>query len=126
MDENYEKSLGGVIRGAREQRRSTLRMLANTLRITHPYLSDIENNRRIPSEVVLARMSVHLELDFDLLMQLAGRVGANAERYIQSSLLAGVVFRRIAEYEFNDAELVKVLDLVEDLNKEIEAGRKEA
>ena len=58
-------------------------------------------------------------------MQLAGRVGANAERYIQSSPLAGVVFRRIAEYEFNDAELVKVLDFVEDLNKETEANRRE-
>lgn len=125
MDDNYGRSLGGIVRRARERERMTLRMLAEHLRVTHPYLSDIERNRRNPSEVVLARISARLHLDFDLLMQLAGRVGANAERYIQSSLLAGVVFRRIAEYEFNDAQLVKILDFVEDLNNEVEANRRE-
>ena len=103
----------------------TLRTLAEAIRITHPYLSDIERNRRTPSEVVLARLAVRLDLDFDLLMQLAGRVGVNAERYIQSSLLAGVVFRRIAEYEFDDAALVRILDFVEDLHSESESNRSE-
>ena len=126
MNENNDNSLGSIIRVERRQRRLTMRTLAEDLRITHPYLSDIEKNRRIPSEVVLARMAVRLDLNFDLLMQLAGRVGETAEQYVQSSLLAGVVFRKIAEYEFDDEGLVRILDFVEDLNLELAAKRREA
>ena len=118
MTDNYRESLGAVIRSARENSKASLRMVAKDLRVTPPYLSDIERNRRIPSEVIIARLSVYLGLDFDMLMQLAGRVGETAEKYVKADRLAGLLFRKIAEYEIDHAGLVKLLDIVEDMHIE--------
>lgn len=122
MADKYQESLGGIIRSAREESGATLRMVAKDLRVTPPYLSDIERNRRIPSEVVLARLSVYLGLDFNMLMQRAGRIGKSAEQYVKVDRLAGLLFRKIAEYEIDHAGLVKLLNIVEDMHREGKHG----
>ena len=76
-------TLGDIINSARVDKRMGLRALARELDIAPSYLSDIENNRRVPSEVVLRDMARVLDLDFDRLMQQAGRLGEDAERYLR-------------------------------------------
>ena len=114
-------SLGDVINKARVKKRLGLRALARQLDIAPSYLSDIENDRRTPSEVVLRAMAEKLDLDFDILMQLAGRLGENAERYLRKHELAGQLFRRIAESQLDEdslREIMKGLDHQEEKGDE--------
>src|SRR5438093_13569616 len=91
------RSLGDIIRDARVAADISLRELAKKLSITASYISDIENNHRIPSEEVLRGIAETFDLPFDRLMALAGRVGDVAERYLKQHPSAGALFRRISD-----------------------------
>ena len=67
--------LGDLINKARLGKQLSLRGLARQVGIVPSYLADIENDRRTPSESVLFRISAILGLDFDAVMQQAGRLG---------------------------------------------------
>ncbi len=75
----------------------TLRELARRLGKTPSYLSDIENDRRVPSEDVLRDLSRLLSLDFDDLMARAGRLGEDAVRYMSRTPAVGMLFRKLSE-----------------------------
>lgn len=107
------RTLGEVLRDARVSAELTLRDLAKKLEITPSYISDIENDRRVPSEDVLARLAAELKLTFDDLMARAGRVGDQAERYMKQNPAAGVLFRRISERRLPEEDLQKLLTQVE-------------
>src|SRR5262245_27419970 len=92
-----DKSLGRVIREARVKTGTSFRDFAKTLTITPSYQSDIENDRRDPSEEVLRKIADLLDLDFEELMALAGRFGDQAERYLRRQPAAGALFRRLSE-----------------------------
>lgn len=107
-------SLGGMVNRARVEKRLGLRELARQLEIVPSYLSDIENNRRTPSESVLRSISERLDLDFDTLMQRAGRLGESAENYLRQERLAGQLFRRVAETNLDREGLKRLLDSLEE------------
>lgn len=67
--------LSDIIREARIEKRLRLRELAKAAGIAASYLSDIENDRRIPSVDVLRKLAEVLTLDFDELMAQAGKFG---------------------------------------------------
>ena len=110
------KSLGDLIREARTPKGS-LRDFAKKLDITPSYLSDIENDRRIPAEEVLRRIAELLELKFDVLMAKAGRFGEDADRYMRKHPTVGVLFRQLSESNLADDDLAKLLKKAEDLAK---------
>ena len=91
--------LGDLINRRRVAKQLSLRGLARQVDIAPSYLADIENDRRTPSESVLRRVSAILDVDFDALMQQAGRLGEEAEHYLRQERLAGQLFRRVAETE---------------------------
>jgi transcriptional regulator with XRE-family HTH domain len=91
------QTIGDVIRDARMKLDLSLRDVTGKLDITPSYLSDIENNRRVPSEEVLRKLADLLKLDYDDLMARAGRFGAEAIRYMQRTPAAGVLLRRLAQ-----------------------------
>lgn len=107
------RSLGEVLRTARVEADITLRDLAKRLDIAPSYLSDIENDRRVPSEDVLARLAAELRLKVDDLMARAGRFGDETERYVKQHPTAGVLFRRISSKRLPDADLKKLLSTVD-------------
>ena len=111
-------SLGDLINSSRVNKLLGLRALARTLDIAPSYLSDIENDRRVPSEEVLRRISEVLDLDFDMLMREAGRLGKAAEQYIQDNELAGRLFRRIADSQLGREELENLLTSLDRLEKQ--------
>ncbi len=102
--------LGDIINSARLEKGMGLRALARELGIAASYLSDIENDRRVPSEAVLRDITRLLELDFDLLMQHAGRLGEDAEHYLRGNRLAGRLFRRIAQSRLDQEALENLLE----------------
>jgi transcriptional regulator with XRE-family HTH domain len=110
------KSLGDVIREARTPKGS-LREYAKKLDITPSYLSDIENDRRVPAEDVLRKIAELLDLDFDELMARAGRFGEDADRYMRKHPTAGVLFRQLSESNLPEDDLAKLLRRAEELAK---------
>ena len=102
-------TLGDRIREARVRRGLTLRQATKNLDVTPSYLSDIENERRVPAEATLERIAALLGLDFNELMGLAGRFGEQAERYVRKRPMAVQLFRRIAEADLSEDELRRLL-----------------
>ena len=107
--------LGDLINKSRVTKRLSLRGLAREVGIVPSYLADIENDRRTPSESVLRRISAILDLDFDDLMQQAGRLGEEAEHYLRHERLAGQLFRRVAETNLDQEALQELLNKLEQL-----------
>ena len=107
--------LGDIINRARLKKRLGLRAFARQVNIAPSYLSDIENDRRVPSETVLRRISKILDLGFDLLMQQAGRLGGEAEEYLRQQELAGQLFRRVANSQLDEEALTKLLKNLDNL-----------
>lgn len=114
------KTLGDTLRDARVALDLSLREVARQAKIAPSYLSDIENDRRVPSEELLGKLASLLKLDFDELMARAGRVGDDAERYLKKHPSAGVLFRRLAE---NGVGEERLKELVEQVEREREKGR---
>ena len=117
---NDNRSLGEVIHDARARLKRSLRDVAKQLAITPSYLSDIENNRRVPSEEVLVKLAVVLHLDKDDLMARAGRFGDDAVRYMMRTPAAGVLFRKLADGKASGETIQKLLKVADNQM----AGRK--
>ncbi len=111
------KTLGQVIRDARVAVGISLREFSRNLGITPSYQSDIENDRRIPSEDVLKKMASALSLDFEELMALGGRFGDDAERYLRRHPTAGALFRKLSETNAPEDVLKKMLQEAKDLEQ---------
>ena len=120
---NNEKTLGEEIRDARVATGVSLREFARNLGITPSYQSDIENDRRIPSEDVLKKLASSLNLDFEILMLLGGRFGEEAERYLRRHPTAGALFRKLSETNAPENVLRKMLQDAEELERKKEDGQ---
>jgi transcriptional regulator with XRE-family HTH domain len=112
-----KETLGGRVRRARVEAGFGLRELARRLDKTPSYLSDIENDRRVPSEPVLRDLSRQLPVEFDELMGLAGRFGEDAERYLRKSPAAAKLFRRISSSRLGEKDLDELLQKAEQLSR---------
>jgi transcriptional regulator with XRE-family HTH domain len=117
VNENDSLTLGDVVREARNSAKLSLRDLAKRINKTPSYISDIENDRRIPSEDVIRDIAKVLNLEFDEIMALAGRLGSRAERYIKRHPIVGVLLRRISDGNLQDEDLKKLLQQVERLTE---------
>ena len=106
------KTLGEVIQEARGER-FKLRELARLLEISPTHLSDIENNRRAPSEELLGQLAKHLQLDADELLARGGRVPGETRRYIERVPEAASLFRKVSAHRLQPSELKVVEKTVE-------------
>lgn len=113
-----EKPLGDVIRDARVTAGMSLRDFAKALDKTPSYLSDIENNRRVPAEPVLRDIVRVLPLDYDDLMARAGRFGEQAVRYMMRTPGAGVLMRKLSDANASSEFLEKLTKLTDEAANE--------
>ncbi len=111
--EHVQETLGRRLRQARLDRGLSLHQLARIIGKTPSYLSDIELNRRVPAEAVVADLARELGLDLDRLMAMAGRLGGDAEQYLASHPAAITLVRRLAEADLSDEHLERILREVE-------------
>lgn len=118
MAYNLNETLGDKIRVGRARKKMTLRNLSEITGNTPSYLSDIENDRRVPKETVLHGLAEALDLDFDELMAAAGRFGADADRYLRRNPQAGVLFRRLSERNVPPDVIKRLLDETPELRDE--------
>lgn len=108
-----KRSLGEILREARAAKSLSLRAIAGQMDITPSYLSDIENDRRVPAEEVLGRLAGLLSLDADDLMAQAGRFGEQAEKFARQQPLAVKLFRRISSANLPATDLQEMIHDVE-------------
>ena len=120
---NEVKTLGMVIRDARVQTGRSLREFAKQLGITPSYQSDIENDRRVPAEEVLKKIAESLNLKFEDLMALGGRLGDDVERYLRRQPAAGTLFRKLTEANTPENLLREIIEKVEMQNRKNEGGQ---
>lgn len=121
-DRRDTDTLGSYIRRARSAKRVTLRQLAAAVGVTPSYLSDIENDRRAPSEDVLQRIAGQLELDLDELLALRGRLDQATEEYLRRVPAAVKLFRRIAKQELDESQLAELERRAAELGREKKDG----
>ncbi len=107
------RSLGESLREARAEKGLSLRGLAGQMDITPSYLSDIENDRRVPAEEVLQTLASKLDLDFDDLMAQAGRFGEEAEQFAKERPVAVKLFRRLANANPSDEEIQRIMSQID-------------
>lgn len=102
-----EKTIGEIISDARRLSGLSLRTVAARIPINYSYLSDIEKNRRSPSEKVIKGLcqQEELNLDFDYLMAYSGRLGEDVENYLKEHPLFGSLIRDIARENLTDTKL---------------------
>ena len=106
------RSLGQVIQQARTGRYK-LREFARLLNVSPTHLSDVENNRRLPSEDLLLQFAQRLDLDFDRLMAMVGRVPQEARRLFEKHPEAVSLFRKVSTLD--PADLKKLEETADDL-----------
>ena len=111
------KTCGELIREARQAQGYSVRFVAREVDLAASYLSDIELGRRIPSEKVIHQLCSLLGMDFDVLMQKAGRIGEDAETYLKSSALVGRLLRQMAQEQVNEDGLRLLLSTVYKMSK---------
>ena len=112
-----EESLGEQLRTARIAKGFGLRELARIIEKAPSYVSDIEYDRRVPSEAVLRSLCDVLNLDFDRMLSLAGRLGDEADRYLRREPAAGMLLRRLQESGAKDEELRELIAQVEKITR---------
>ena len=76
-------TFGDWLRAERESQKVSLRKTAFAVGIDPAYLSDIERDRRVPSDRVLDAIADQLGLPRDEVSARSGRIGAVAEKYIK-------------------------------------------
>jgi transcriptional regulator with XRE-family HTH domain len=112
---NNDVSLGEQLRAARVAKGLGLRELARAIEKAPSYVSDIEYDRRVPSEAVLRSVCEALDLDPDRMLALAGRLGDEADRYLRREPAARMLLRRVQESGFKDNELRSLIAHVDEI-----------
>ena len=108
------KTLGERIRELREQKDISLREFAKKLDISAAFLSDVELNRRFPSEEVLAKIAKHLNEPVEDLKAFDTRAPMEElKRITASNPLMGVALRRVVEKNVSASDLIDLLKKVE-------------
>jgi transcriptional regulator with XRE-family HTH domain len=106
-------TLGKTIRKARNTRNTTLRHLADVLEVSVPTVSEIELDRRIPSEKLLLRIASELDLDADALRALAGKLTDEELGYFKKNPTALKLLIAMMAAGFGEKETEKLVKQVE-------------
>lgn len=102
--------MGTEIQRLRTEAGVTLRGFAEKVEISAAFLSDIERDRRRPSEEVLKRIARHLPgTTFEQLDKLNTKLEADLQRMVAESPEARQLLRTVFESDRNPRELLREL-----------------
>ena len=106
-------TLGKTIRNARNAGGLTLYDIAEALGVSVPTVSEIELDRRIPSEKLLRKIAVELELDADELRALAGKLTDEEMDYFKKNPTALKLLIAMMTADLGEKETEKLIKQVE-------------
>jgi len=105
------KTLGERIRGLREEKDISVRELARKIKISAPFLSDIELGRRHPSDDVLKLIAHELGSSVEDLKKYDARPPVEELRRIAAANPAmGFALRRVVDEQVSPKDLLEFLD----------------
>jgi transcriptional regulator with XRE-family HTH domain len=105
--------LGEEIRRLRLRAGFTLRGLAADVGISAAHMSDIEHNRRRPSEKVLRKIAAELKIvggTYDSLAKLLSGIDAATREWAASTPGARALLRRLLEADLDPQEIQRALE----------------
>lgn len=92
------KTLGDRIRELREEKDLSLRELAKKIKVTPPFLSDVELGKRFPSDENLALIADELDTSLESLKQFDTRLPVEEmKRKAAQNPELGVLFRKMVD-----------------------------
>lgn len=117
MNESY-RNFGEFLQKKREERKITLRRMAEKMGITPPYLSDIEKDRRNPPEMEkLCQISRILNLSDEeetLMFDLAGKkrnsVAPDLPEYIMNRNYVSAALRTARDLDADEADWMRFVE----------------
>jgi transcriptional regulator with XRE-family HTH domain len=102
-------TLGETIRQLRDQRDLSLREFAKRVGSTPAHISDIENNRRNPSDELLEKIAAALSTPLEELKKLDRRVPLEElKEAIRRDPALGFALRKVAEQKVSAEDLLKL------------------
>ena len=105
------KTLGQVIRELREARGMSLRDLASRIKVSAPFMSDVERGRRDPSDQRISQIARELEVPPEYLKQFDTRSPVrDIRRAIDTDPGYGFAFRRVMDSNMSPEEIVDLVD----------------
>lgn len=105
------KALGDYIRELRENRDLSVRELAKRLRLSAPFLSDVELGRRHPSNEVLSRLASELNTTLAELRKHDARAPVRElRRMAATNPTMGFALRRVIEDDVDPEDLLRYLN----------------
>lgn len=104
------ETMGQRVRRAREAMGLTLRGAAGLLGVPPSNLSDIENDRRLPSDRVKALVAEKLGVPLDELERLDGRLDPEIRRWAETQPEVQSLLRKMKERGIDPAKVVEKLD----------------
>lgn len=111
------KTLGQFIRELREARGMSLRDLASRIKVSAPFMSDVERDRRDPSDQRIAEIARELEVSPEYLKQFDTRSPVREiRRAIDSNPGYNFAFRRVVDSNMSPEE---ILDFVEERDRRL-------
>ena len=104
------KPLGEHLRELRESKDLSVRELAKRLRLSAPFLSDVELGRRHPSDEVLSRLARELDTTVTELRRHDARAPIlELRRIAANNPVMGFALRQVVEDEIDPADLLRYL-----------------
>lgn len=109
-------SLGKKIKALRQEKDLSLRKLAARVKITPPFLSDIENDKRMPSPDTLKSLAEQLSVSVTELEKYDGRITEEVKEWLNEKPLMGTLMRKMAQMSpaKRDELVSKIQQVVED------------
>lgn len=122
MNNNVEQSFGEFIASKREEKKITLREMARLLKITPPYLSDIEKNRRNPPDkekldeiaIILTLNDEECSYMYDLAGKKRNSISPDLPDYIMERDYVRVALRKAIDLNIGEEEWKKFIEELED------------
>ena len=117
------KSLGKTIRRLRLEAGYTLRGFAELVGISAAYQSDIEHDRRVPTEAVLRQIAKVLgrrvQVTYESLQNLSARIEDDLQQLVQSTPEVGQLLREVRQSGRPASDVLR--ELQEQLRRQREA-----
>lgn len=105
------KTFGEAIREARIACNMSTQELADCLGLTKAVIIRIETSPGAPTdENLIWALAKVLDLDYDVLMALAGRFGLKEQRFLKVRPTLRKIVRHLTELQFTEADLSKVME----------------
>lgn len=122
MNKNVEQSFGEFIASKREEKKITLREMARLLKITPPYLSDIEKDRRNPPDkekldeisVILSLTEEECSYMYDLAGKKRNAISPDLPEYIMERDYVRVALRKAIDLDIGEEEWTRFVQELED------------